>query len=353
MLAKIPQAQEAAGDPLEALAGDSGPMRALRALVRRVAASDSTVLVLGESGTGKELVAQSIHRLSARGRHAFVPVNCGAIPHELLESELFGHTKGAFTGALTDRRGRFEMADSGTLFLDEIGDMRIEMQVKLLRVLQDKRVRKVGGTDEVEVDVRVIAATNSPLEALVRERRFREDLFYRINVIHLELPPLRARGRDILLLAQSFVEHFAAQSPRDVRGLSPAAAQTSSRALAATSGRPPGSSASTGRRSTASSSATASPPPTPPKPEARASAGPPPDICRTRPGAWRSHGARDLAASATVFVRVATAQVIAPIARALSAAPASPSSPAATTASARAPSTPPTSMAPKIGRAHV
>ncbi|NDA44196.1 MAG: sigma-54 factor interaction domain-containing protein, partial [Gammaproteobacteria bacterium] len=144
MLAKIPQAQEAAGDPLEALAGDSGPMRALRALVRRVAASDSTVLVLGESGTGKELVAQSIHRLSARGRHAFVPVNCGAIPHELLESELFGHTKGAFTGALTDRRGRFEMADSGTLFLDEIGDMRIEMQVKLLRVLQERIIDRVG-----------------------------------------------------------------------------------------------------------------------------------------------------------------------------------------------------------------
>jgi sigma-54 specific flagellar transcriptional regulator A len=131
-------------DPLELLAGESAVMRSLRAILRRVAASDSTVLVLGESGTGKELVARSIHRLSERSRNAFVPVNCGAIPHDLLESELFGHTKGAFTGALVDRRGRFEMANSGSLFLDEIGDMRLEMQVKLLRVLQERMIDRVG-----------------------------------------------------------------------------------------------------------------------------------------------------------------------------------------------------------------
>ncbi|MCE2715598.1 MAG: sigma-54 factor interaction domain-containing protein, partial [Acidibacter sp.] len=170
-------------DPLESLAGDSAVMRSLRSLVRRVAASDSTVLVLGESGTGKELVAQSIHRLSVRARSAFVPVNCGAIPHELLESELFGHTKGAFTGALVDRRGRFEMANSGTLFLDEIGDMRLEMQVKLLRVLQERSIDRVGDERSFPVDVRIIAATHRHLEEAIGAGEFRADLFYRLNVI--------------------------------------------------------------------------------------------------------------------------------------------------------------------------
>lgn len=192
-------------DPLEALAGDSAVMRSLRALVRRVAASDSTVLVLGESGTGKELVAQSIHRLSVRSRHSFVPVNCGAIPHELLESELFGHTKGAFTGALVDRRGRFEMANSGTLFLDEIGDMRLEMQVKLLRVLQERIIDRVGDERSLPVDVRVIAATHRHLEEAIGAGEFRADLYYRLNVIPLYVPPLRERDRDVLLL----FEHFA------------------------------------------------------------------------------------------------------------------------------------------------
>ena len=143
-------------------------MRSLRAILRRVAASDSTVLVLGESGTGKELVARSIHRLSERSRNAFVPVNCGAIPHDLLESELFGHTKGAFTGAVVDRRGRFEMANAGSLFLDEIGDMRLEMQVKLLRVLQERMIDRVGDERPFKVDVRIIAATStspSPTES--------------------------------------------------------------------------------------------------------------------------------------------------------------------------------------------
>jgi len=217
MLAKIPQAQEPAADPLESLAGESGAMRALRALVRRVATSDSTVLVLGESGTGKELVAQSIHRLSARGRHSFVPVNCGAIPHELLESELFGHTKGAFTGALTDRRGRFEMADSGTLFLDEIGDMRIEMQVKLLRVLQERIIDRVGDDRPFAVDVRVIAATHRHLEEAIGTGEFRADLYYRLNVIPLYVPPLRERGEDVLLLFNHFARRCAVAGRPPIR----------------------------------------------------------------------------------------------------------------------------------------
>lgn len=217
MLAKVPQPHEAAGDPLEALAGESGGMRALRALVRRVAASDSTVLVLGESGTGKELVAQSIHRLSVRGRHSFVPVNCGAIPHELLESELFGHTKGAFTGALTDRRGRFEMANSGTLFLDEIGDMRIEMQVKLLRVLQERIIDRVGDERPFAVDVRVIAATHRHLEEAIGAGEFRADLYYRLNVIPLYVPPLRERGEDVLLLFDHFARRCAVSGRPPIR----------------------------------------------------------------------------------------------------------------------------------------
>ncbi|MFN5010946.1 MAG: sigma-54 interaction domain-containing protein [Gammaproteobacteria bacterium] len=203
--------------PLESLAGDSAVMRALRALVKRVAASDSTVLVLGESGTGKELVAQSIHRLSARSRGAFVPVNCGAIPHDLLESELFGHTKGAFTGALVDRRGRFEMADSGTLFLDEIGDMRLEMQVKLLRVLQERSIDRVGDERSIPVDVRIIAATHRHLEDAIGTGQFRADLFYRLNVIPLYVPPLRERGGDVLQLFDHFAGRCAGADRPPVR----------------------------------------------------------------------------------------------------------------------------------------
>ena len=199
------------------LIGDSPPMRALRALIRRVASSDSTVLVLGESGSGKELVALSIHHLSRRAGHSFVPVNCGAIPHELLESELFGHTKGAFTGALSDRRGRFEMANSGTLFLDEIGDMRLEMQVKLLRVLQSRIVDRVGDERPTPVDVRIIAATHRQLEEAVSAGAFRADLYYRLNVIPLHVPPLRARGEDILLLFEHFAERCANTGRAPVR----------------------------------------------------------------------------------------------------------------------------------------
>jgi sigma-54 specific flagellar transcriptional regulator A len=204
-------------DPLESLAGDSAVMRSLRSLVRRVAASDSTVLVLGESGTGKELVAQSIHRLSVRARSAFVPVNCGAIPHELLESELFGHTKGAFTGALVDRRGRFEMANSGTLFLDEIGDMRLEMQVKLLRVLQERSIDRVGDERSFPVDVRIIAATHRHLEDAIGAGEFRADLFYRLNVIPLYVPPLRERDQDVLLLFDHFARRSAGKDLGPVR----------------------------------------------------------------------------------------------------------------------------------------
>jgi sigma-54 specific flagellar transcriptional regulator A len=201
-------------DPLGMLAGDSGAMRSLRTLIRRIAASDSTVLVVGESGTGKELVAKSIHQLSGRARQAFVPVNCGAIPHELLESEMFGHTKGAFTGALTDRRGRFEIADSGTLFLDEIGDMPLGMQVKLLRVLQERVVERVGDERSFPVDVRVIAATHRHLEEAIGAGEFRADLYYRLNVIPVYVPPLRERGLDVLLLFEHLARRCAAPSSR-------------------------------------------------------------------------------------------------------------------------------------------
>jgi len=202
---------------LDLLVGDSAAMRALRALVKRVAVSDSTVLILGESGTGKELVAQAIHRLSARARNNFVPVNCGAIPSELLESELFGHAKGAFTGAVSDRRGRFEMADSGTLFLDEIGDMRLEMQVKLLRVLQERTIDRVGDDQARKVNVRVVAATHRHLEDAVSAGKFRADLFYRLNVVPLHVPALRERGDDVPVLFEHFARSCAGPGQAPVR----------------------------------------------------------------------------------------------------------------------------------------
>ena len=203
-----------AATALGLLVGESAAMRALRALVKRVAASDSTVLILGESGTGKELVAQAIHRLSARARQNFVPVNCGAIPAELLESELFGHTKGAFTGAVSDRRGRFEMADAGTLFLDEIGDMRLEMQVKLLRVLQERTIDRVGDDHARKVNVRVVAATHRHLEDAVSAGSFRADLFYRLNVVPLHVPALRERGDDVPILFEYFARQCAGETRR-------------------------------------------------------------------------------------------------------------------------------------------
>jgi sigma-54 specific flagellar transcriptional regulator A len=216
-LAANPGKRPVEGDALEVLAGDSPAMRSLRALIRRVATSDSTVLILGESGTGKELVAQSLHRLSTRQANRFVPVNCGAIPADLLESELFGHTKGAFTGALADRRGRFELANSGTLFLDEIGDMRLDMQVKLLRVLQERVIDRVGDDRSIPVNVRVVAATHRQLEESISQGKFRADLFYRLNVVPLYVPALRDRGDDVAILFDHFAKRCATAGQLPIR----------------------------------------------------------------------------------------------------------------------------------------
>jgi DNA-binding NtrC family response regulator len=198
--------------------GESEKMQSLFELIEKVAESDSTVLIHGESGTGKELVARAIHELSERKNRNFIPVNCGAIPDELLESELFGHVKGSFTGATTTRIGRFEMADKGTLFLDEIGDMKSNLQVKLLRVLQNRELEPVGATRSKKIDVRIIAATHQNLEKLVEEKSFREDLFYRLSVIPIYIPPLRERREDIPLLIKNFTEKFNREKKRNVTG---------------------------------------------------------------------------------------------------------------------------------------
>lgn len=192
----------------ENIIGASDEVNEVLRLVRQVADTDSTVLILGESGTGKELVARAIHYNSRRAHRSLVPVNCGAIPENLLESELFGHMKGSFTGAVNSKIGRFEMANGGTIFLDEIGDMSLRLQVKILRVLQEKKFEPVGSTKTVEVDVRVIAATNQNLEKMVEKGEFREDLYYRLNVIPVHVPPLRQRICDIPILTDYFVKHF-------------------------------------------------------------------------------------------------------------------------------------------------
>jgi two-component system response regulator PilR (NtrC family) len=196
------------------LLGKSPAMRELFALVDKIAPTRTTVLVTGESGVGKELVARAIHEKSPRGKGAFVAVNCGAIPEGLIESELFGHEKGAFTGAVASREGLFVQASGGTLFLDEVGELPQPMQVKLLRALQEKRVRAVGGDKDVEVDVRIVAATNRDLGDEVKAGRFREDLYYRLNVINLKVPPLRERREDVILLAEHFLAGFAADQGR-------------------------------------------------------------------------------------------------------------------------------------------
>ncbi|KFZ36904.1 Fis family transcriptional regulator [Shewanella mangrovi] len=187
------------------LVGRSDGIAHVRHLIGQVASSDATVLVLGPSGTGKEVVARNIHYMSERRDGPFIPVNCGAIPPELLESELFGHEKGSFTGAISSRKGRFELAEGGTLFLDEIGDMPLQMQVKLLRVLQERVFERVGGNKPIQADVRVVAATHRNLEAMIEEGDFREDLFYRLNVFPIEMPPLCERQEDIPLLLQELV----------------------------------------------------------------------------------------------------------------------------------------------------
>jgi two-component system response regulator HydG len=209
----------------EELVGASPAMKEVYGLIDRVAETDATVLVTGETGTGKELAARAIHRRSRRRQGPIVTINCAAVPQNLLESELFGHTKGAFTDARTDHKGLFLQAHGGTLFLDEVGEMPLEMQAKLLRALEVRTVRPVGGTQEVSFDVRLVAATHRDLQASIDEGTFREDLYYRINVVELGMPPLRARGADVLLLAQIFLEQFAGQHGKPVKGISPPVAE--------------------------------------------------------------------------------------------------------------------------------
>ena len=211
------------GELLPGVVGRSPQLHELAELVRKVAPSDMTVLILGETGTGKERIARALHALSDRGSRRFVALNCAAIPGELLESELFGHAKGAFTGALRDRPGLLEEADGGTLFLDEIGDMRASLQAKLTRVLEERRVRRLGETDERAVDVRLIAATHRDLRQRVAEGRFREDLLYRLSVIQTQLPPLRERRDDIPILAQHFLRTIGERVARRVEQIAPAA----------------------------------------------------------------------------------------------------------------------------------
>jgi two-component system, NtrC family, response regulator PilR len=201
---------------LDNIIGVSPAMEKLKQTIRTVASTQSTVLVYGESGTGKELVARAVHICSPRAAEPFVSVNCGAFPETLLESELFGYMKGAFTGATQNKSGLFEVADGGTVFLDEIGEMNLTMQVKLLRVLQERCVRPVGGTDEISIDVRVIAATNRDLERQVAENTFREDLYYRLNVIPVTVPPLRERREDIPLLVNHFVKKYAPVAGKNI-----------------------------------------------------------------------------------------------------------------------------------------
>jgi Nif-specific regulatory protein len=205
------------------LVGESPAMQAVYRFIARAAPTDATVLLYGESGTGKELVARAIHANSPRRDGPFVPINCAALPEALLESELFGHERGAFTGAISQQRGRLEFADRGTVFLDEVGELALPLQAKLLRVLQDQIVERVGARRGVKIDVRVIAATNRNLEEAIGQAAFRKDLFYRLNVVSLTIPPLRERRGDLPLLAAYFVQKHAAACKRPVKGIAPAA----------------------------------------------------------------------------------------------------------------------------------
>lgn len=210
---------------VDEMIGQSAAIGVVHRTAARVAETDASVLITGESGTGKELVARAIHRRSRRADGPFVAINCAAMPEQLLESELFGHTRGAFTDAHAPRVGLFVQASGGTLFLDEIGELPLGLQPKLLRALQERRVRPIGGDGEISFDARVVAATNADLESAIEEKRFRDDLFYRINVVHIALPPLRARAGDVLLLAQHLVQKLAAQFGKQVVGITPAAAE--------------------------------------------------------------------------------------------------------------------------------
>jgi len=208
---------------LDHMIGTAPKMRAIFELIANIAPQSSRVLITGESGTGKELVARAIHENSARAKNPFITINCGAFPETLLESELFGYMKGAFTGANENRSGLFQAAHGGTLFMDEIGNMSVTMQVKLYRVLQEGKVRPIGSTEESDVDVRVIAATNKDLEKEIAEERFREDLYYRLSVIPIHLPPLRERREDIPLLAREFLERFSKSMSKNIDGIEPEA----------------------------------------------------------------------------------------------------------------------------------
>jgi transcriptional regulator with GAF, ATPase, and Fis domain len=203
----------------EEIVGASPPLRAVLSRVSKVAPTDSTVLLTGETGTGKELIARAIHKRSRRSSRAFVSVNCAAIPSSLIASELFGHEKGAFTGATQRRLGRFELAEEGTLFLDEVGELPAETQITLLRVLQEHEFERVGGNQPIRANVRVIAATNRDLEAAIAAGTFRSDLFYRLNVFPIEIPSLRERREDILLLVEYFIAHFARKAGKNFRGI--------------------------------------------------------------------------------------------------------------------------------------
>jgi len=205
----------------ENMVGKSKTMKEIYNLIEKLAVTDSTVLIAGESGTGKEVAARAVHFLSARRERSFVSLNCGALPENLLESELFGHVKGSFTGAVATKKGMFEVAEKGTLFLDEVSEMSPWTQVKLLRALQDKKIRRVGGTEEIPVDVRIIAATNQDLKQRIEEGKFREDLFYRLNVISFEMPPLRNRKEDIPLLVTLFLEKFCNGMGRPIKRIAP------------------------------------------------------------------------------------------------------------------------------------
>jgi two-component system NtrC family response regulator len=212
--------ERVSGQGFESMLGTSPNMLEVFATIRKVAPTKASVLIRGESGTGKELVARAIHRLSGLGEGQFVVINCGAIPENLLESELFGHEKGAFTGAHIQRMGRVEAANGGTLFLDEIGELPLPLQVKLLRFLQEHRIERVGGREEIPVDARFLSATNLDLKEAISEGRFREDLYFRIAVVNIEVPPLRERGEDILLMANSFLKKCAAENNKKITGFS-------------------------------------------------------------------------------------------------------------------------------------
>lgn len=207
----------------ETMIGKSGVMKQIYETVDQVAESDATVLITGESGTGKELVARALHQRSERGEKPFITINCGALPESLFESEVFGYEKGAFTGAVSTKAGRFELADGGTLFLDEIGELALKNQVDFLRVLETREFRRIGGTKLIKVDVRFIAATNRNLPEAIKDRAFREDLYYRLNVVPIHLPPLRERREDIPLLVESFLREFASSYSREEKAVSPEA----------------------------------------------------------------------------------------------------------------------------------